>query len=524
MNSNSGIKSTAFGNSGVVNQQPAHLRPQSQPQTHGGSHFTGHFKLSEPQAHVLGQGHAQAQAPHGKFQSQFHNHNAGNAGVGNVNASSPPVATPGTGSGKRAGQKPPSRPPGSSNVAAASPLKTMELTPTGPRKKRKLPENQLPGKVAAPLPESAIYTKLLEYEVRVDALLSRKKIEIQEALRNPSRFQKTLRIYVFNTFSNQTPTTSENTVVEPPSWSLKIIGRILEDGKDPVVGGTIQKAGLSRPKFSSFFKKITIYLDKTLYPDNHVILWDSERSPSLHEGFEVKRNGDKEFTVQIRLDMNYVPEKFKLSPALSDVVGLEVSTRPRVLEAIWHYVKTRNLQSSGDPSFFTCDPPLQKVFGDEKMKFVMVPQKLSQHLTPPQPIHLEHRIKLSGSSPAGTTCCDVLMDLPIPLEKEMSAFLANIEKHQEIDSCDKKIISTIKEIHRHRQRRSFFLGFSQSPAEFVNALIASQSRDLKLAAGDASHIVDKEHHPDFYNQSWAEDAIIRYLNRKCAVTDTPGSS
>ncbi|KAI3412750.1 SWIB domain-containing protein [Psidium guajava] len=524
MNSNSGVKTTVFGNSGVAHQQPAHLRPQSQPQTHSRSHFPGHFNLSDPQARVLAQGHAQVQAPHARLQAQFHNHNAGNAGVSNVNASSPSVPTPGTGSGKRANQKPSSRPPGSSNLAAASPLKTMELTPAGPRKKRKLPENQLPGNAAALLPESAIYTRLLEYEARMDALLSRKKIEIQEALRNPSRFQKTLRIYVFNTFLNQTPTNSENTDGEPPLWSLKIIGRILEDGKDPVVGGTIQKAGLSHPKFSSFFKKITIYLDQSLYPDSHVILWDSERSPSLHEGFEVKRNGDKEFTVHIRLDMNYVPEKFKLSPALSDVVGLDVSTRPRVLEAIWHYVKTRNLQSSGDPSFFMCDPPLQKVFGDEKMKFVMVPQKLSQHLTPPQPIHLEHRIKLSGSSPAGTTCCDVMMDLPIPLDKEMSAFLDNIKKHQEIDSCDEKIISTIKEIHRHRWRRSFFRGFSQSPAEFINALIASQSRDLKLAAGDASRIMDKEHHPDFYNQSWVEDAVIRYLNRKSAVTDTPGSS
>ena len=43
----------------------------------------------------------------------------------------------------------------------------------------------------------------LEFESRVDAVLSRKKVDIQEALKNPPCIQKTLRIYVFNTFANQ---------------------------------------------------------------------------------------------------------------------------------------------------------------------------------------------------------------------------------------------------------------------------------------------------------------------------------
>ena len=123
-------------------------------------------------------------------------------------------------------------------------------------------------------------------------------------------------------------------------------------------------------------------------------------------------------------------------------------------------------------------------------------------MTPPQPIHLEHKIKLSGICPAGTTCYDVLVDVPFQLEKEMSAFLANIERHKEIDACDELICTSIKKIHEHRRRRAFFLGFSQSPAEFINALIASQSKDLKLVAGDASRNAEKERRSDFYNQPW----------------------
>uniref|UniRef100_A0A5B7C137 DM2 domain-containing protein n=1 Tax=Davidia involucrata TaxID=16924 RepID=A0A5B7C137_DAVIN len=535
MNNNNPIRNvgapTPFGNSGArpqampMNHQ-THLLSQSQHQTQGASHFPGHFQLSEPQAQAL----AQAQSAHAQFQAQLQAQAQSltqlqNPGTNNVGISSPSISTPGTGNAKRAPQKPPSRPPGSSGTSMASPLKTMELTPAARRKKRKLPEKQIPDKVAALLPESALYTQLLEFEARVDAALTRKKIDIQESLKNPPRVQKTLRIYIFNTSANQTQTIPEKKNAEPPSWSLKIIGRILEDGVDPDAAGMMHRVSSLYPKFSSFFKKITIYLDQSLYPDNHVILWESSRSPVLHEGFEVKRKGDKEFTAIIRLEMNYMPEKFKLSPALMEVLGIEVEARPRIIAALWHYVKARKLQIPSDPSFFMCDPPLRKVFGEEKMKFAMVSQKISQHLTPPQPIHLEHKIKFSGNSPSGNTCHDVLVDVPFSLEKEMSAFLANLEKHKEIDACDEAICAAIKKIHEHHRRRAFFLGFSQSPAEFINALIASQSRDLKLVAGDASRNAEKERHTDFYNQPWVEDAVIRYLNRKPAAgSDAPGST
>lgn len=492
------------------------LLSQSQPQTQGVPHFPGHFQRSEPQVQVFSQAqypqaHArvQPQAPHAQFQphiqpqmqpvvAQLHNVNTITTSM-----TPPSVSTPGTGSAKRAAQKPPSRPTGSSNVNTSLPFKTMELTPAARRKKQKLPEKQIPEKVAALLPESSLYTKLLDYEAQIDATLARKKIDIKESVRNPPSVQKTLRIYVYNTFSNsQSPIDSEKKIADEPSWSLKITGRILEDGKDPVVSEVSKKSSPTYPKFSAFFKKITIYLDQNLYPDNHVILWESARSPIQQEGFEVKRKGDKEFTAVIRIEMNYVPEKFMVSTQLSKLLGIEIETRPRIIAALWHYVKSKKLQSPNDPSFFMCDPPLQRVFGEEKIKFSLVAQKISQHLSQPQPIHLQHKIKLSGNCPAGTACYDVQVDVPFPLEKDMSSFLASIERHKEIDSCDEVISTAIKKIHEHRRRRSFFLGFSQSPAEFINALIASQSKDLKLVAGDASHDAEREQRSEFYNQSW----------------------
>ncbi|CAL9085112.1 unnamed protein product [Musa hybrid cultivar] len=502
-----------LGNPGMASpasaNQPPHLRPPPPP---GSSPFQGLFHS---------QAHPQAQPQvHSPFQIQM----GSQSQVGLLGSNSPSFSTPGLSSGpKRLPQKPPARPPAPISAAASPIIKAADITAAARRKKRRLPEKQLPDRVAALLPESALYTQLLEFEARVDAALARKKIDIQEALRSPPSMQRTLRIYVFNTFANQTRMIPEP--MEPPSWSLKIVGRILEDGVDPDPAGALPKPNPMYPKFSSFFRRVTIALDPSLYPENPTIVWEQARSPVPQEGFEVKRRGDKEFTASIRLEMNYNPEKFRLSPPLMEVLGIEVDTRARIIAGIWQYVKAKKLQSTTDSSYFACDPPLKKIFGEDKMKFAMVSQKISHHLYPPQPIHLEHKIRLSGNGAVGNACYDVLVDVPFPLQKEMSAFLANTEKHRDIEACDEVICASIKKIHEHRRRRAFFLGFSQSPVEFINTLIASQSRDLKLVAGEASRNAERERRSDFYNQPWVEDAVIRYLNRKPAAgNDAPGST
>ncbi|GJR48959.1 SWI/SNF complex component SNF12 [Tanacetum coccineum] len=162
--------------------------------------------------------------------------------------------------------------------------------------------------------------------------------------------------------------------------------------------------------------------------------------------------GDKEFTTNIRLKMNYIYGKYKLSLALMEVLGIEVDTRSRIIVGIWHYVKARKLQNPDDPSYFNYDPALQKVFGEDKMKFTMFSLKISHHLSPPQPIHLEHKIKLSKNSPAGNACYDVLVDVPFPPH-----------------------------------------------ADFLDALIESQGQDLKLATGETIRGVEKEHQAENFH-------------------------
>ncbi|KAK7353901.1 hypothetical protein VNO80_19354 [Phaseolus coccineus] len=516
--------SSLFGHSGMATQPhhpnpiqqwnhsiptPLHSQSQSQSQPHPQTQFPGLFQFSEPQSHVLAQAQyaqTQLQSQASRAHPQPQTHPFTHLHSLNTNASNGTSSST-TGNAKRPTPKPLLRSHNSSNTNQST---------QGARQQKK----QSPEKGAMFLPESALYTQLLDFEAQVDTALARRKFDIQEARLLP-HVQKTLRVYVFNTFSNHAKMDSENKKANESSWSLKITGRILEDGMDSM-SGISQRSSPSYPKFSAFFKKITIHLDQSIYPDNHVIVWDSARSPTQQDGFEVKRKGNKEFTAVIAIEMNYTPDKFMVSSQLSKLLGIEVETRPRIIASLFNYVKSRKLQSPNDPSSFICDPSLQRVFGEEKMDFTMVFQKLAQHLSQPQPIHLEHNIKLSEYAPAVSACYDIQVAVPFSLEKDKSTFLSSLESQKEIEAYDEAICVSLKKIKEHRRRRAFFLSFSQSPVEFIDTLITSQSKDLKLVAGDARHNIEKELRSEFYNQPWVEDAAIRYLNRKTAGIDALG--
>ena len=54
-------------------------------------------------------------------------------------------------------------------------------------------------------------------------------------------------------------------------------------------------------------------------------------------------------------------------------------------------------------------------------------------------------------------------------------------QNEEIARHDRTVSSAMAKISEHKRRRTFFLGFSHSPVDFINTLVASQTRDLKVS-------------------------------------------
>ncbi|MED6159719.1 hypothetical protein PIB30_044893 [Stylosanthes scabra] len=364
--------------------------------------------------------------------------------------------------------------------------------------------------------ESIFYTRLVEFEARVDDAFAKRRIEIQEALRSYPSVRKTLRVYVFNTFAkNQTLTdflTNKQPQEAASSWSLKILGSILEDNDDP--------SPIFDPKFSTFFKRIIINLDQRLYPDDHEIVWQNSLSTSPTDGLDIKRNGDKEFMVRIKLEMNYCPQKHVLSPELSQVLGIRFDSHARIVSALLDYIKSNNLQIvTADPFKFKCDLALQRIFGEHHntIEFKTALESLSHHLSKPEPIELEHRVVLSGNSGEAITCYDLKVDVPLRLDEDISEFLAAANAES------KKQIAKFRKVKEYcRRRRFFLLFFCKSTQDFVNDFIAYQRREMNLNLNipyeDPNQRAEKRMRTqEHYNKPWVEEVVLRYMNGKRVV-------
>lgn len=81
---------------------------------------------------------------------------------------------------------------------------------------------------------------------------------------------------------------------------------------------------------------------------------------------------------------------------------------------------------------------------------------------------------------------------------------------------DQQIVAAVRKVHEHKRRRAFYLGFSQSPVNFINALVASQGRDLRVMRTDHGPEYEAMRRSDTYKGKWVEDAVLRHLHKRLA--------
>lgn len=79
---------------------------------------------------------------------------------------------------------------------------------------------------------------------------------------------------------------------------------------------------------------------------------------------------------------------------------------------------------------------------------------------------------------------------------------------------DQRIMNAVRRVHEHKRRRAFFLGFSQSPVDFINALVASQGRDLRFMKGENGVEYEAMRRSDLFKGKWVDDAVLRHLHKR----------
>jgi len=386
-----------------------------------------------------------------------------------------------------------------------------QSVPVGPpKKKKKLADKILPQKVRDLVPESQAYMDLLSFERKLDFTITRKRLDIQEALKRPMKHKRKLRVFISNTFFPGKPEGIDgNEEVVVPSWELRVEGRLLEDQSAPRPDVTKMKR-----KFSSFFKSLVIELDQELYgPDNHLVEWHRTPTTTETDGFQVKRPGDKNVRCTILLMLDYQPHQYKLDPRLARLLGIHTQTRPVIINSLWQYIKTHKRQDPHEREYITCDRYLEQIFQTSRMKFAEIPNRLNQLIHPPDPIIINHLISVEGPDMKKTSCYDIDVEIEDPLKVHMNNFVLSTTNQQEISSLDNKIHETVDTINQLKTNREFFLSFSKDPQQFIARWLLSQNRDLKVMQ-DVAGNPEEERRSDFFYQPWTQEGVLRYFYSK----------
>ena len=245
------------------------------------------------------------------------------------------------------------------------------------------------------------YKELRNVEKKVDAVMMRKRLDIQDSMtRNVKRY-RTLRVWISNTAENQP---WQQTSIDPESFDfssdsqatyhVKIQGKLLDDEEDLDLEegqekGAEEKDGDSanqdgekkkpashpsqRTKLSHFFKAITVdfHRPRELQPDGfNQIEWKKPEArgnapntagEANFDTLEFERKADENINITINLTRDEQPDRYKLSEPLAQLLDTDEEDRAGVVMGIWEYVRSRGLQDAEENRHIRMDSRLRAV-------------------------------------------------------------------------------------------------------------------------------------------------------------------
>ncbi|KAJ3395053.1 hypothetical protein CcCBS67573_g05686 [Chytriomyces confervae] len=389
-------------------------------------------------------------------------------------------------------------------------------------------DRSLPSKIDSFVPEAKLYAHLLAQEKKMDAAVSSKRLDLAESLAATPKLSRTLRIFVENSATSQPTFSASNNVDDlldfssdsTPSWTLKVYGFLLAPDK-------VYPEGATPAKLSTIMRAIQVKMarETSLYADgaNSVEWRKNESKQKDFDAFEVTRKGDVDVSIKIALHIDSNPEKYKLSSELADIVDVKLDTKANVIMRLWQYIKMHGLQDAEDKRQINFDDTLTKMFKTKKVLLTHLPDLLSAHLHPIEPITIDYTIKVDKPRTVSPQAYDIQVEVEdVEIKAKISRVLegSTPASIREIALIDDEITKLVQRVTQAKHKREFMLAFSKDPVEFINNWIASQTRDLEAILGGDPQLgvggnrinIEEARRASFYKDNWVNEAVFHYLN------------
>lgn len=142
--------------------------------------------------------------------------------------------------------------------------------------------------------------------------------------------------------------------------------------------------------------------------------------------------------------------------------------------------KLHQLQDKQDKRIIQCDEKLTDLFGVSQVKFLDIPDLINRHLSQPDPIVLDYKIRVNKQFNQGPAAYDMDVELDSILRQKMMNIVSSSQPQKDVMALDDKIVQCIQSINNSKVKRDFLTQFSMNPIEFTNKWITSQARDLEV--------------------------------------------
>ncbi|TLD11969.1 uncharacterized protein PgNI_03695 [Pyricularia grisea] len=338
------------------------------------------------------------------------------------------------------------------------PSRQAQSSEAAKRKARKPTDKTMPDGVEDVIIGDGVqrYRDLRDYERRLDATMSRKRLDIVDSMsRNPKpvychKRSKTMRIWISNTVEDQpwqAAITADNfdfSASSDSTYRLKIEGRLLDDddlttsGSEPTKKDEEEAQGADRmdtdaptkektaalagqgprPRFSHFFESLSVVVDRghgadpTAEPEQ-IIEWKKPALPQQKsqmtkaplppaadfDEITFKRSGDDNLNVKIILTRSEEPKRYSISPQLAEIVDMKEGTPQEILIRLWDYIRLMGLLEDEEKRRFRCDDLLRKVIGKtpdgnptSKMQDGSAPKDIEQDYIVNLAKHIEYHL------------------------------------------------------------------------------------------------------------------------------------
>jgi SWI/SNF-related matrix-associated actin-dependent regulator of chromatin subfamily D len=411
------------------------------------------------------------------------------------------------------------------------------------------------------------YNQLRDAEKRLDAIMQRKRLELQDTFSRNNKRQKIMRFWISNTCSGQPWQQSGDgdgdgdeqgftfDSVESPTYHVRVQGRLLEYKEDDLTYSSSEdeddEAEMALPPQARKRKPKTLVkatYDMTHYikgfnvefedapadfnDPNKTVVW---KKPANHTDaddthvIQFRRKADENTNVTICLTRDEQPERFRLSRALADTLDMDEADRAEVVMGLWEYVKAVGLSEDDDRRSIRCDDNLRQIFGSDSFYFPQVPERIIPHLHPLPQVRLPYTIRVDEEFHKDPQ--DTIYDVEFHVEDPLRALITktlNSEKNQqrmrEIADIDDKLAVLVQKVHHHKARHAFFGAFAKDPLNFINKWIDSQKKDLSviLAEAERGDVAGLEFADGGEGSVWASEVVKEAVRYRLAKAEANG--